>query len=92
MSNSLESAARSYLAANKGNIPNFDKYMDLMNSPEGKQLLTSLSDKGGDSMKKSAQKAASGDSESAKQLISQMLSSSEGRELAKQVMDIYKGK
>ena len=92
MGNPLESIAKSFLESNKKGIPNIDKYLGIMNSPEGRLLLGALSEKGGDSMKRSAQKAASGDTDAAKSLISQLLTSSEGRELAKQVMDIYKRK
>lgn len=89
MSNyNLETLARDFLAANKDSIPGIEKYMGILDTAEGKKLLAQLSASGGDTLKKSAEKAASGDGEATKQLVKTLLSSKEGRALAAQVMEI----
>lgn len=63
-----------------------------MESPEGKNFMKHLSGGGGDSLKKAASAAADGDSGSAARMISSLLSTKEGRDLAQQVMNITKKK
>ena len=88
--NNFDSIARDFLAANKNSIPGIDKYMSLLDSDEGKRLLGQLSASGGDTLKKNAEKAASGDKNATKQLIKSLLGGKEGRELAAKVMEIKK--
>ncbi|GHV32255.1 hypothetical protein FACS18949_02610 [Clostridia bacterium] len=66
------------------------KYMGLLNTEEGKTLMTALEKQGGDSLRDMAGKAAAGDKEATKRLISQVMSSREGQALAAQVMKLKK--
>ena len=88
--NNLDALARDFLAANKNTIPGLDKYMGILDSDEGKRLLGQLSAAGGDTLKKNAERAASGDKYATKQLIKTLLGGKEGRELAARVMEIKK--
>lgn len=67
----------------------FSKYKDLLNTPQGKQLLQQLSGSGGDALKQAAGAAAQGDSDALKKLVSTLLSTKEGAGLIKQAMDLY---
>jgi hypothetical protein len=88
--NNLESLAKSFLSKNKDSIPGIDRYLGILESDEGKKLLSQLSASGGDSLKDAAQKAADGDVGATKNLIQTVLSSKEGRALAAQIMEISK--
>ncbi len=50
-----------------------------------------LAGDGGDALKSAAEAAAKGNSEAAKSLISGLLSTREGAELARQIIETFKG-
>ncbi|MCL1819747.1 MAG: hypothetical protein FWG36_03715 [Oscillospiraceae bacterium] len=89
--NNLESLAKNLLEKGKSSIPGLDKYMGILESAEGKRLLGQLSASGGESLTDAAKKAADGDSEATKKLIQTIMTSKEGRDLARQIMDMGKG-
>jgi len=92
MSNDFEALAKALLQSPKGEavLKNLDKIQDLANNPEGRRLLAILSGKGGDALKNAAAAAAKGDQDTAKTLLSNLLSTPEGAQLAKAVLDMLK--
>ena len=71
-------------------LGDLDKYRKLLDTPEGKALLSQISGGGGDALKKAAHEASQGDSDAAKKLIGSLLSSPEGAKLAGTIMAMAK--
>jgi hypothetical protein len=91
--NEYEALARALLSSPQGAkaIGNLNQITEALNKPEGKKLLGMLAGGGGDALKTAAESALKGDSESAKNLISGLLSTREGAELARQIIEMIKG-
>jgi hypothetical protein len=90
MSNDYEALAKALLRMPKGDIAikNLDKIQELANNPESRRLLALLSGKGGDALKSAAAAATEGDQDMAKRLLSDLLSTPEGTQLAKAILDM----
>ena len=89
----MESMAQNIL----GRIPagksgDAEKYMGLLQSPEGRQLLARMTDADKEALAKSGLAAAQGDSAAMRRVLIKLMSSKEGSSLIKQAMDIYQGK
>lgn len=91
MGREMPQAAQELLNKNKDKI-SMESIAAIMDSPEGKALLTQLSGGGGDALKQAAAAAASGDKGAINRLLGSLLSTKEGQSLAKQVMNISKKK
>ena len=93
--NEYEALARALLSSPQaakaiGNLGNLDRISEMLNKPEGKKLLGMLAGGGGDALKTAAESAVKGDNEAAKSLIAGLLSTREGAELAKQILEMFK--
>lgn len=71
-------------------MDNFDpasmqEAMRLANSPAGRQLIQLLRQTGNENMQKAMNSAASGDYESAKKLLSEMLNTPEAKKIMEQL-------
>lgn len=73
-------------------LGDLDKYKKLLDTPEGKALMSQLGGGGGDALKKAAQDASQGNTDSAMKLISSLLSSPEGAKLVNTVASMAKDK
>ncbi len=91
MPRDLESLAKS-IAGEKSSQLDLRAITAMVDSPEGKNLMKTLSGSGGDALKKAASAAADGDSGAAGRLLSSLMSSKEGQALAQQVMALGKKK
>jgi hypothetical protein len=92
MANDYETLAKNLLNTPQGAtvLANFDKIREYVNKPESRQLISQLAGKGGDALKNAAAAASGGDQDTAKRLIASLLSTPEGAQLAKTVLDIMK--
>lgn len=92
MANDYESLAKNLLNSPQGAtvLANYDKIRAYVNKPESKQLLSLLAGKGGDALKHAASAAAGGDQDTAKKLMTTLLSTPEGTQLAKAILDLIK--
>lgn len=90
MSSEYESLARALLQSPQGVavLKNMDKIQELAGKPESRKLIKLLSGKGGDALKSAAAAAAEGDKDMTMRLISGLLSTPEGAQLAKAIIDI----
>jgi len=75
---------------NAKTLGDLEKYKSLLGSPEGKALLSQLSGNQRTALTKAAQDASQGDTDSARKLISSLLSTPDGMKLAKSIMDMMK--
>ncbi len=91
MATDFEALAKLLLARSQGGKGggDFEKYKEMLNTPQGKQLLAQLSGGGGDALKQAAGAAAQGDSDALRKMMTTLLSSKEGATLVKQAMDLY---
>ncbi len=71
-------------------LGNLDKISALLNKPEGRQLLAMLAGGSGDALKTAAEAASKGDGDTAKKLLSSLLSTPEGIDMAKHIIDLMK--
>ena len=94
MAADLENLARALLQNVPGGkgIENEDKFMGLLHSQEGRQLLSRMSDREKEEMARAGTAAAQGDSGALRKVMLKLMSSKEGSSLIKQAMDIYHGK
>ena len=83
----MESSARDMLGSAKSKGFDLAKIAGIMDSAEGRALLRQLSGPGGDALKQAAASASEGDSGTVGRLMASLMSTNEGRELAKQVME-----
>jgi len=92
MNNDYESLAKSLLGSPQGAtvLSNIDRIRSYVNKPESKKLITLLAGKGGDALKNAAAAAVDGDQDTARRLLSSLLSTPEGAALAKAVLDMLK--
>ena len=63
-------------------LGNLEKVSEIINSPEGRQLMAMLAEDGGDVVKKAAAAAVSDDKDGARALLTHLLSTKEGTALA----------
>ncbi len=90
MTNDLEALARSLMSgkASPKIAKGLERLVTLGNTPEGKQILTMLSQSGSESVKTAAQAALSGDKDTAKQALMALFSTKEGAALAAKLMEV----
>ncbi len=90
MTNDMEALARSLMngKASPKLTRGLERLISLGNTPEGKQLLTMLTQNGNESVKNAAQAALSGDKETAKNALMTLFSTKEGQALAAKLMEI----
>ena len=92
MAKEMELLARALLASSEGGkiLANLDKFQKILDRPEGKQLLSSLAEGGGDALKKAANDAKNGDKNAAKILLTSLLQTKDGAALISRIIDIVK--
>lgn len=88
--NDYEALAKALLNTPQGAkvLGNLDQISEVLNKPESRKLLGMLAGGGGDALKKAAGAAVKGDNDVAKNLLSTLLSTREGTEMARQIMEI----
>lgn len=88
MANDMEMLAKALLGNGVGEkvSANYGKFAQILQSPQGKEVLASLLQDGGDSLKKAADNAKKGDMSGAQQIISNILSTKEGSETIKKII------
>lgn len=90
MSNDFEELARSLLkncgSKGEGVSANFDKYASILSSPEGRRIISGLTNDGGKALKKAANDLKKGDMDAAKSMLSSVMSTKEGSELISRVI------
>lgn len=67
--------------------PDFSQLMKLAQSPAGKQLISMLQNSGGSVLQEAIQKAAAGDYDQAKAMLSPLLNNPKAQALMKQLED-----
>ena len=84
----MESIAKALLAnADGAKIKqNMGKFSEILSSPQGKSVLNALLSDGGEKLKKAAEDMQKGDSASAKQMISSVLSTKDGAEVLNKII------
>ena len=92
MSGEYENLAKTLLNSPQGAavLANFDKIRSYVNKPESRHLISLLAGKGGDALKNAAAAAAEGDQDTAKRLLSSLLSTPEGTQHVKAGWDMLK--
>ncbi len=90
MTNDMEALARSLMngKASPKLARGLERLISIGNTPEGKQLLTMLTQNGNDSVKAAAQAALSGDKDAAKNALMALFSTKEGAALAAKLVEI----
>jgi len=89
----IENMAQSILGQMpQGKTGDAEKYMGLLQSPEGKQLLAKMTDGDKEALAKAGMAAAQGDAASMRKVLFKLMSSKEGAALVKQAKDIYTGR
>ena len=68
-------------------IPDMSELFRLAQTPAGRQLIAMLQKKGGNRLGEAVSKAAAGDYAQAKEILSDLLSSSEAQTLLKELED-----
>lgn len=88
----MEGLVRALLSTPQGAkvVGNMDKLKGFVESAEGRALMQQLGGAGGDALKSAAQAAASGSKDGAARLISTLMSSPEGAQLAMTLMNLLK--
>jgi len=94
MTADFENMARDLLGRAQGgkHSGDIEKYMGLLQTPEGRQLFAQMSDEEKASLSQAGAAAAQGDSAALRKVIFKLMSSKEGAALVKQAKDIYYGK
>ena len=92
MTPGMEGLAKTLLGSTQGMklLMNMDKVTKIINSEEGRKMLSLLAGDGGDAIKQAAKEAADGDGDSAKRLMTSLMSTPEGMELIKGITEIVK--
>lgn len=92
MSNEMDAMVKALLGTPQGAavLSNMDKIKEFLNKPEGRQIVQMLSGKGGEAVKQAAGVAADGNPDQAKRMLAGVLSTPEGAQLAKTIMDLLK--
>ena len=90
MQNDYENLAKVLMASPQGAkiVKSLDKLNRVVNTESGRQLIAMLASDGGDAIKNAAAAAASGDQDQARVLLSTLLSSPEGAQLAAKIIEV----
>ena len=90
MQNHYENLAKVLMASPQGAkiVKSLDKLNSVVNTESGRQLIAMLASDGGDAIKNAAAAAASGDQDQARVLLSTLLSSPEGAQLAAKIIEV----
>ena len=90
MQNDYENLAKVLMASPQGAkiVKSLDKLNSVVNTESGRQLIAMLASDGGDAIKNAAAAAASGDQDQALVLLSTLLSSPEGAQLAAKIIEV----
>ena len=90
MQNDYENLAKVLMASPQGAkiVKSLDKLNSVVNTESGRQLIAMLASDGGDAIKDAAAAAASGDQDQARVLLSTLLSSPEGAQLAAKIIEV----
>lgn len=90
MQNDYENLAKVLMASPQGAkiVKSLDKLNSVVNTESGRQLIAMLASDGGDAIKNAAAAAASGDQDQARVLLSTLLSSPEGAQLAAKIIEV----
>ena len=90
MQNDYENLAKVLMASPQGAkiVKSLDKLNSVVNTESGRQLIAMLASDGGDAIKNAAAAAASGDQDQARVLLSTLLSSPEGAQLAARIIEV----
>ena len=90
MQNDYENLAKVLMASPQGAkiVKSLDKHNSVVNTESGRQLIAMLASDGGDAIKNAAAAAASGDQDQARVLLSTLLSSPEGAQLAAKIIEV----
>jgi len=90
MSKSAEEQARKLLQSDMAGDLELSKLSEIANSPAGMALRRQMSGAGGDKLRKAATQAADGDTAAVSQMLTELMSTNEGKALAEQVMEMKK--
>ena len=90
MQNDYENLAKVLMASPQGAkiVKSLDKLNSVVSTESGRQLIAMLASDGGDAIKNAAAAAASGDQDQARVLLSTLLSSPEGAQLAAKIIEL----
>lgn len=90
MQNDYENLAKVLMASPQGAkiVKSLDKLNSVVNTESGRQLIAMLASDGGDAIKNAAAAAANGDQDQARVLLSTLLSSPEGAQLAAKIIEV----
>ena len=90
MQNDYENLAKVLMASPQGAkiVKSLDKLNSVFKTESGRQHIAMLASDGGDAIKNAAAAAASGDPEQARVLLSTLLSSPEGAQLAAKIIEV----
>lgn len=90
MQNDFENLAKVLMASPQGAkiVKSLDKLNSVVNTESGRQLIAMLASDGGDAIKNAAAAAAGGDQDQARVLLSTLLSSPEGAQLAAKIIEV----
>ena len=90
MQNDYENLAKVLMASPQGAkiVKSLDKLNSVVTTESGRQLIAMLASDGGDAIKNAAAAAASGDQDQARVLLSTLLSSPEGAQLAAKIIEV----
>ena len=88
----VESLVKSLLNSPKGAqiMQNMGEINKIIESDQGKKLMSALTAETGDAVKRAAQAARDGETDLAKNYISKVLATKEGQEIAKKLMNMNK--
>ena len=90
MPNDYENLAKVLMASPQGAkiVKSLDKLNAIVNTDSGRQLIGMLASEGGDAIKNAAAAAANGDQDQARVLLSTLLQSPEGAQLAAKIIEV----
>ena len=90
MPNEYENLAKVLMASPQGAkiVKSLDKLSAIVNTDSGRQLIGMLASEGGDAIKNAAAAAANGDQDQARVLLSTLLQSPEGAQLAAKIIEV----
>ena len=90
MSNNLNDITADLLSAAKSKGYDTNQINSVIGSPDGQALMAQLNGPGGQALKAAAANAAKGDTGALSGLLNTLMSTKEGRNVAKQVMGMKK--
>ncbi len=90
MAKDVNDMTKDLLGVAKSKGYDINQISGIMDSPEGQTLISQLNGPNGGAMRDAASKAAEGDTAALSSLLRTLMSSEEGRSVAKQVMSMKK--